>query len=287
MLNVEFSIQPYQPSDYKKLVRLLRHAARAHVHFDWQTPEECLENPDGIVYLGTHSDSVVAALGLSGPIGDASWLRLIAVDYGVSVNPAIRQLWASVEARLQRSGIKQLYVLLQERWLLRTLEPLGFVPVDQVVTMRHDPDEPLPARLAMPAGLRIERATATDMAAVRMIDEASFEPVWCLTERELQAAWRLADSFLIAWQHDMPVGYAIATLHQTGGHLARLATLPALQGRGIGGALLRQTMSFFERQDRSLITVNTQGSNEASQRLYSRYGFRYTGYNLPVLQLTL
>lgn len=287
MFNTEFSIQAYQSSNYKGLVNLLRQAARAHVHFDWQTPEECLENPDGVVYLGVNADKFVAALGISSPIENASWIRMIAVDYGVSVNPAIRRLWARAEDRLHHKDVKQLYVLLQERWLLRALEPLGFVPVDQVITLRHDPAEPMPSSSPPPVGLRLEPASAADMVVVRDIDEATFEPLWRLTERELQAAWRLADYFVVAWHNDQPAGYAIATIHQTGAHLARLATLPTLQGQGIGSALLRHMLRYCEAQGRSLITVNTQGSNEASQRLYRRYGFRHTGYDLPVLRLTL
>lgn len=287
MINNEFVTQPYHPENYKGLVKLLRHAARAHVHFDWQTPEECLENPDGVVCLGAGSNGFVSAMGISAPIEGMSWIRMVAVDYGVSVNPAIRRLWACVGDRVQAKEITTLYVLLQERWLLRAIEPFGFVPVEQVITMRRDGNEVLPPVDAQPTQIRLEAARAVDMQAVQDIDAAAFDPHWRLAARELQAAWRLADYFLIAWQGSMPVGYAIATIHQTGGHLARLATLPMLHGQGIGSALLYRMLCYFEAQGLNLVTVNTQGSNAASQRLYQRYGFQYTGYDLPVLRLAL
>ena len=67
------------------------------------------------------------------------------------------------------------------------------------------------------------------------------------------------------------VGYQISTLYQDGAHLARLATIPEMQGMGIGGALVGEMIEHFLRRGITTLTVNTQRSNQQSQRLYQRF----------------
>lgn len=283
-----FEIHPYHPRDYASVLRLLRRAARAHVHFDWQLPEECLAGPGVIACLGVEADRFVAVLALSAPDEGASWLRIAAVDHGVSVGPAIRRLWDCAQDRLRAEGGTQVYVVMQDAWLSQALLPLSFVPVDQVVTLRRDGDLPLPALARADVDLTLQPARATDLEAVAALDRAAFEPMWRLSPRELQAAWRQADQFVMAWYGGQQVaGYAIATTHQTGGHLARLATLPALQRHGVGRELLHGVLDQFAQAAVTRVTVNTQGSNLSSQRLYTRFGFVSIGYDLPVLMLAV
>ncbi len=78
------------------------------------------------------------------------------------------------------------------------------------------------------------------------------------------------------------VGYQLSTLYRDGLHLARLATLPEVQGQGIGGVLLGQLIDQFARRGVLSVTVNTQRSNLQSQRLYQRYGFDLTGLDMDV-----
>jgi ribosomal protein S18 acetylase RimI-like enzyme len=67
-----------------------------------------------------------------------------------------------------------------------------------------------------------------------------------------------------------------------GAHLARLAVDPRAQGMGVGAALLNGALRHFARRGLNVMTVNTQHSNDRSQRLYLRAGFRHNGYNMPV-----
>ncbi len=285
--DLAFDIQPYHPQDYAAVLRMLRGAARAHVHFDWQPPEECLAGPGVIACLGSEAGRCVAALALSAGLAGTSWLRVAAVDHGVSAGPTIRRLWDCALGRVRAEEITQVYAIMQETWLSEMLLAWGFVPVDQVITLRRDGDLPLPAQPRPTVPLTIRPVRATDLEAVAAVDQAAFAAMWRFSARELQAAWRQADQFVMAWHEDRPAGYAIATLHRNGGHVARLATLPALQGQGVGRTLLRCVLEQFEQRAATRVTVNTQGSNLVSQGLYSRFGFAPMGYELPVLMLAV
>jgi ribosomal protein S18 acetylase RimI-like enzyme len=61
-----------------------------------------------------------------------------------------------------------------------------------------------------------------------------------------------------------------------------LAILPAAQGQGVGAQLLSDMVMRFTRRGFRSFTVNTQETNERSQRLYQRFGFVRNGYDLPV-----
>jgi ribosomal protein S18 acetylase RimI-like enzyme len=85
----------------------------------------------------------------------------------------------------------------------------------------------------------------------------------------------------------MMVGYQLSTFYYEGGHLARLAVAPHAQATGVGNLLLADLIQRFARRGIYAITVNTQSSNERSTRLYTRYDFAPTGYNLAMWMTNL
>jgi len=80
------------------------------------------------------------------------------------------------------------------------------------------------------------------------------------------------------------VGYQISTRHRAMGHLARLAVIPNRQGKRVGSMLLHDLLSKFDKRGIKSVTVNTQNSNQSSQRLYNHYGFERNGFDLAVWQ---
>ncbi len=89
-----------------------------------------------------------------------------------------------------------------------------------------------------------------------------------------------------AWLDDRLVGYAAISLNgafddpTTAGpsaFLARLAVHPSVQGRGVGRQLLADSIAYAHSQGHNPIYLNTQVSNEQSQRLYEGMGFRSMG----------
>jgi ribosomal protein S18 acetylase RimI-like enzyme len=103
----------------------------------------------------------------------------------------------------------------------------------------------------------------------------------------LEIAFRQAAVATVAEYEGQLVGYQISTGTPIGGHLARLAVLPHLQGKGIGYALLYDLLNQFTRRGARTITVNTQKDNLASLSLYRKSGFQMTGEEYPIYQLEL
>ena len=91
----------------------------------------------------------------------------------------------------------------------------------------------------------------------------------------------------MAVQNDAIIGYQISTVYRDGAHLARLAVDPAVQGQGVGKALLADTLRRFFRRGVYSMTVNTQASNGRSQRLYHQFNFERNGNDLPVWSIRL
>jgi ribosomal-protein-alanine N-acetyltransferase len=81
------------------------------------------------------------------------------------------------------------------------------------------------------------------------------------------------------------IGYQLSTRNSLGVHLARLAVRPAVQGKGVGYALVADLIQQVRRRGISHLTVNTQSDNATSLALYQRMGFRETGERYPVYQL--
>lgn len=72
-----------------------------------------------------------------------------------------------------------------------------------------------------------------------------------------------------------PAGYSACLLQDRGqGQISLFGIAPSAQGRGIGGRLLGESLSWFAAQGVSRVSVVTQGRNIPSQRLYQRFGFR-------------
>jgi ribosomal-protein-alanine N-acetyltransferase len=114
------------------------------------------------------------------------------------------------------------------------------------------------------------------------VDHAAFSPLWQLSYSDLFHAQRIATRCTLAVKHDRIIGYQLSTMYRQTGHLARLAVLPEHQGTGVGAALLDNLIRYFIGRSVRTLTVNTQGTNTRSQRLYTRSGFRRNGYDLAV-----
>jgi ribosomal-protein-alanine N-acetyltransferase len=139
------------------------------------------------------------------------------------------------------------------------------------------PLRPVPALSIRPINLK-------DLPVVEQIDRAAFMPVWQNSQDSLEQALRQSAFSTLAEINGAPVGYQISTTTAGGSHLARLAVLPAYQGRGVGFALLRHMLEEMAQRGARTVTVNTQANNAASLRLYEGIGFMRTGEAFPVYQ---
>jgi ribosomal-protein-alanine N-acetyltransferase len=186
---------------------------------------------------------------------------------------------------LRKEGATAVYVLLLHLWLDDTLPQMGLFPHEDVVTLYRNSLH-LPPAPEVPE-LTIRDAYLEDAHMLLHIDHEAFAPPWQMSLDDMRQALRqAASSTIIAWEGE-PLGYQISTRHQTSGHLARIAVHPDAQGRGLGAVLLDETLRRFLRRGVRAITVNTQASNEHSQRLYQRYDFRRNGFDLRVYRADL
>ena len=126
-----------------------------------------------------------------------------------------------------------------------------------------------------------------DLEAVQRIDEAAFSPVWQNSYSALEHAYHQSAVSTVAEISGRLVGYQISTATAVGGHLARLAVDPGLQGKGIGYDLVRDVMVQFKRRGAYHVSVNTQYDNSVSLSLYRKAGFKPTGEEYPVYLLSL
>ncbi len=287
MLNsLSLTVTTYAPEHRPAVQRLLTHHARLHLHLDWQDVDTWLTGPAALVYLGWQGRSLAALMAASTPRGGASWLRLIALDSGVPVQAALRALWGYLRPALTNAGACRVFVLAGYIWLEQAVETLAFAHVEDVVTLRRanraGRELPLPR-----ADLILRPVEARDLPAVLAVDHAAFDVPWQLEEEDLYTVLRQPVSFTLAEHGGSVVGYEISAQYAEGGHIARLATAPAMQGQGVGGTLLRRALLSLEAAGVEAITLNTQRSNTTSQRLYRRFGFEFTGHSVPVWEATV
>jgi len=79
------------------------------------------------------------------------------------------------------------------------------------------------------------------------------------------------------------VGYCVTGRAGRRGYLQRLAVRPSQQGRGLGQALVADSLQWLKRRGVSSVVVNTQVENERALALYLAMGFRLQPSGLEVL----
>jgi ribosomal-protein-alanine N-acetyltransferase len=172
-----------------------------------------------------------------------------------------------------------------QEWFETILRRSGFESTHSIVMLNWDA-QPVPAAPANPR-LHIRVIGLPDLPVVEQIDLAAFPPLWQNSQGGLELAFRQSAFSTLAELDGVPVGYQISTATPVGGHLARLAVLPHLQGQGIGFALLSHLLEHMRQRGARSITVNTQANNSASLRLYEGIGFQRTGEEYKIYQYAL
>ncbi|MDQ3855505.1 MAG: GNAT family N-acetyltransferase [Chloroflexota bacterium] len=109
------------------------------------------------------------------------------------------------------------------------------------------------------------------------IDHSAFPWLWRNSRQEFQEYLETPGVGLwVGVLPDQAVGYVGFTTLGGWGHVDRLAVVPQLQGLGYGAELLSWAMRRLYELGAKYVQLSTQGSNERSQPLYTRFGFRPT-----------
>lgn len=217
---------------------------------------------------------------LSPAINGVSWIRLFSLRDSLSTE-VFNLMLSQLLSLFPDAGIHEVGILETELWLRKLLDASEFSLVDQLIHLKRSKDMPL---AVSNSPISILAATEAHLEIVETIDHAAFSPHWRMQMDDLREVSQYASSYTIAVLDGQIVGYQLSTSYPDTIHLARLATLPEFQGKGIGSQLVQTLIQDFPHHH---ITVNTQGSNEVSQRLYKRLGFEQQHLITPVWNLVL
>jgi ribosomal protein S18 acetylase RimI-like enzyme len=163
---------------------------------------------------------------------------------------------------------------------------MGFSVHERLHLLRHDL-RTVPEPVA--EGVRLRRGRHRDVLAVLTVDGLAFDRFWRFDETGLADARSATPSarFRVAVLDGDVVGYHVTGRAGTLGYLQRLAVHPDAQGRGVGTALVGDSLDWCRRRGATAVLVNTQETNRRALSLYEQLGFRPEPTGLAVLQRPL
>jgi len=164
----------------------------------------------------------------------------------------------------------------------------GFRTATRLVLLRADLSRPvLPRRATRPASapdMRLRPGRRREWAALAHVDDEAFAPQPGLGLAGLLDAVAVTPAARIRVAGAPPLGFVLAGHDVRCGYVQRLAVSPGMAGRGIGGALLADTIRWLQRRRASEVLVNTEEGNSRALALYERFGFARQPEGLVVLQ---
>jgi ribosomal protein S18 acetylase RimI-like enzyme len=165
--------------------------------------------------------------------------------------------------------LEQVLSPLISRDLLPGYEAAGMRVLEEIVAFRARPEDI--ATREFPDDVEVRRANPADAAGIVEVDRHSFFPFWRYGEFEIDEALRDGRVVVVGFS-DTVVGYSILTMSRGIAMLARVAVLPGLRGRGIGGALVSDAARYAEKSAAVEVTLCTQATNQEARALYRNAG---------------
>lgn len=279
---VQLTCRTASARDRQKLANLIHFETLVHRHLDWRAPLDWIGQRPYL--LAERGSRLVAALSAPPDPPGIAWIRLFAVSGEVDPAEAWWSLWPAARQQLVEQDEAHVAAIPLQEWFRKLLHESGYTFTHQVIMLMWErgnlPDE-------RPAPVSIRPMNLDDIESVVKVDSAAFGVVWRNSRTSLELAFRQSAVATVAEADGHIVAYQISTANHMGGHLARLATHPSYQKRGIGYALLRDMLVQFEKRGARHITVNTQHDNQGSISLYEKAGFHRTGEVYPVYQHSL
>jgi len=283
-MNLVMEAVEYERKYRDDILSLMFYSRHTHTHLDWYKAGQWLDLEGNTILLAISDGLIVGMIGVSEPLNDAAWLRMVIIAQGYDPALIMSFLWEHLRVELMRQNVQKAAVLVINPWLAPYLPALGFTYLEDVITLHRAPQElpPMPEN-----SITLRNGYLEDIDEIVAVDHAAFTPPWQMSGIDIRLSQRQAASCTLALVNDKVIGYEIATRHHTAGHLARLAVRPEIQGQRVGQVLLNHLLLRFANRGVKGMTVNTQQSNIRSQRLYERYGFIRNGFDLPVWQTEL
>lgn len=276
------SPRPAIEEDRSRLASLLHFETYVHRHLDWRRPLDWLgQEPYLILEQGGR---LSAALACPPDPQTVAWIRLFASATRVNPNQAWKLLWGDAMEQLRGLQVSHAAAIPLHDWFKEILAENSFAHAHNVVVLDWRPEGSIATQDITPP---IRPMTEGDIPHIFEVDHAAFAPLWQNSERAIQLAFEQASLATVCEVEGQVAAFQISTPSSQGLHLARLATHPSFQGRGLGKALVRDVQNQVAQRNISLLTVNTQDNNTPSLALYQKLGFRITGEQYPVYQFEL
>lgn len=264
-------------SDHQQLSNLIFFENRIHRHLDWRSPLEWLGAP--YYWALEEGRQITAALACPTEVDGIAWVRLFVYTGRWSPENAWDLLWETARETIMRAGGATVAAIAMQPWFQNVLAGSSFENRQHIVMLDWQSQPWTPAQVE---GVLIRRMAEADIPAVTRVDNAAFEPLWHNSLDTLQRAFSQALIATVAETEEGVIGYQMTTGHGPRAHLARLAVDPAMQGRGVGRALLSDLFAYLTRIGTTRLSVNTQSDNRVSLNLYKSMGFIRTGEEYPV-----
>jgi len=281
MFGGDLQVRPAVLADQRQIANLIHFSAHVHRHLDWRNPLDWISSPPFFVLES--QGQVIAALGCPPDPPSVIWMRLFVISDQSSVQESWQMLWERVRVELVPSGQFVAAAIVLQEWFKGLLLTSGFASRQSIVMLEHEggtPDE-----MALPAGISVRPMMSYDLPAVAAVDASAFELLWQNGLAVLERAYPQSIWATVAEVDGQVIGYQLSTRNPIGVHLARLAVKPAMQGKGLGYALVSNLIQQARQRGLSHLTVNTQSDNATSLRLYQRMGFHETGNRYAVYQM--
>jgi ribosomal protein S18 acetylase RimI-like enzyme len=280
MNEIDFTIRTASDSDRSRLANLIHFGSYIHQHLDWKPPLDWIGRKPYL--LIEKNGSLLATLACPPNLPDITWIRLFAASSNITIDNAWRYLWDATLEELSQFGRIKVVALSLQSWFNELLEVSYFDHTDNVIVLLWESGTPM--QEPKPIDVTIRSMIPEDLGTVMNIDNSAFGLEWRNSMDELELAFQQSSLASVAEMGDEIVGYQYSTSSALGGHLARLAVSPSMQGKGIGYILVHDVLQQLRKKGIMHITVNTQQNNETSLALYLKAGFKSTGESYRVYQ---
>ena len=267
---------------------------RLYNHLDWWQLDDWVSS-DAFVYAAQGNVLSGALLIIpvsyqdSSRIGSAtslsSWLRWCALGNGTAGSQVMNRLLRFAEMQCREASIRDIYSLVEPgHWINHYLKENAFSAFDEVVTLVRRENNIKQISSGLNSTVNIRKASQADYLSIVDVDHSAFDEHWHFPKSVLLNAMNTSTYFSVAELDDITVGYQMTSGNSVEAHITRLAVHPSQQGKGVGSALLDDTITYMKlRYGTEQITLNTQASNIRSQRLYQKRGFSVLSPRVKVL----
>jgi ribosomal protein S18 acetylase RimI-like enzyme len=276
------SLRPAIDEDRSRLANLLHFETYVHRHLDWRQPLDWLgHEPYFVLESG---DRLSAALACPPDPPGVAWVRIFAVATRLDPAEAWASLWPHTRDKLIALKTESVAAIPLQDWFLKILTKSRFQHAHNVVVLEWSGKEKAP--IVTGDLLTLRKMEEKDLDAVHVVDKEAFAPLWQNSLGAIKKAFKQSGYASLIESEGEVIAYQVSTRSSQGLHLARLATRPKSQGKGLATAMVKDVQLHASRnQDR--LTVNTQDINTPSLKLYQKMGFKFTGDRFPVYQYQL